>query len=251
LKTYQDQIDFFDAQWPALKAAAETGNADAVIAAISAFEGVERRVLYMFARQGLLMRDWAGKNLELYIAVVEAGIAHFLSLADAEESCELRNARIDGANIMAYNLSADLADCWEDDGLARTSAHFAIGADMADRCIAWRQELDKPAWPHSVAHWAGGMHALSLGDQALACDHWEKSLAFAQEIELESPREISPAASFSVLVGHGYLAIGRADSATLDAVLAAFREQLSDEASKADAEMGINQLELVAKRYGQ
>jgi hypothetical protein len=122
-----------------------------VTAAIDAYDGIERRVLYMFVRQGLL-----SKGLDLYISVARAGIDTFLAAAEAEEASELRDARIDGANIIAYNLSADLADCWEDDGLTRRSEHFAVGAEMADRCIAWRKQLSKPAWSRSVAHWARG-----------------------------------------------------------------------------------------------
>ena len=244
MKTYQDQIDFFDAQWPALKAAAETDDA---LAFIAGFDGVERRVLYMFARQGLLMRDWEGKNRKLYIAVARAGIDHYLALAEAD--CELRNARIDGANVIAYNLSADLADCWEDDGMPRTVTHFQVGAEMAYRCIAWREQLDKPAWPRSIAHWARGMHALSLGDRDGAREHWAKSLDYAKAIEPDSPTDIGPNTSFSVLIGQGYLAIANADSATLNAVLAAFREQLHDPDKQEDAEIGISQLELVSVRY--
>ncbi|MFT5127520.1 MAG: hypothetical protein ACI8W8_001123 [Rhodothermales bacterium] len=93
------------------------------------------------------------------------------------------------------------------------------------------------------------MHTLSLGDRETATAHWEQSLAYAQAIEPESPADITPDASFSVLLGHGYLAIGRADSATLAAVLAAFHEQCKDSNRKEDAELGISQLELVAARY--
>lgn len=93
------------------------------------------------------------------------------------------------------------------------------------------------------------MHALSLGDRSGARVHWQKSLDYAKAIEPEAPNDISPAASFSVLVGYGYLAIADADSAILDAVLAAFREQLADAEKKEDAEIGISQLEPVARRY--
>jgi len=258
METYQDQLAFFKEHWPAMKAAAEKDGADGVIKLIAGYEDdLQRRVLYMFSRQGLMMGDWEGKSLDACIAVADAGIAEFLAQSEAAADDETRDRRIDGANVLSYNLSADLAACWPGDETPRETRHFERGYKAAVDCIGWRGLLNKPPGPFSMAYWAKGMHEISLGKYQESVASFTKSLAFAKQDATagELPATVSAEGTYSVVVGAGYLGLARllagdeAGQVQYDEAIAAFTAQLEIEDKKDDAQFGIDQLEVVKAKY--
>lgn len=247
MKSPEEQQAFFQEHWPALLAAAEEGP-DAVEAVVAAFDDpLERRILYFFSRPGLVFEDWKGKNLDTIIGVARHGIREFLAQAEAATDEETALRLTDLANVMSYNLAADLADCWED-GLERGTPHFEAGLAAADDCVRWRDNLGKGAGPKSMAWWAKGMHELSLGLTDAAEASWRRSLEYAEEAA-DADDE------FGVVLGRGYVGLaewvgGQAEGrARWQAACDTFREQMKDEAKKGDAQVGLDQLETAGKRY--
>jgi hypothetical protein len=256
--TFEEQLTFFKEQWPLMKEAAESGGSKAVIQFVDGFDDdTERRVLYAFARQGLSMDEWSGKSFDVLIDVGRAGISELLTQAEMSDDAKTRDRRTDTANVIAYNLAADLADCWPGDDAPRTKAHFKAGLEAAERCIRWRKELKKGAWPHSMAYWAKGYHQLALGDTAGAVESLQTSLDFARKGAEEDgkPPTVTADGDFAVIVGAGYLGLVRwvqGDEEGRDQyeeAIEAFRAQLDDESRKDDAEFGIAQLEKVKDKF--
>ncbi len=253
MQTPQEQRAFFDQHWLALKAALESGGSAAAIALIDSFtDDLERRVLYVFARQGLVFREWAGKGFDPYIEIADAGIAELLRQADVADDEETRMRRRNGAHIISYNLAADLADCWPGDDQPRSQAHFERGLKAARDCIAWCD----PSITDGLARdwWVLGMHQISLGDAHAAVTSFRNSLEFARQFASADPGSLE-AEPFAVTLGLGYLALARMISGEKGAqdeyaaAIATFSEQLANELRKEDAKFGIAQLEEVRKRY--
>ena len=191
--------------------------------------------------------------------VAEAGIKEFLHQSESETDEEMSAKLLDNANVLSYNLAADLADCWPCDETLRTKEHFEIGLKAAERCIEWRTELKKGPGPFSMAYWAAGMHSLSLGKNAASKEHFAESLAYAEQGARDqgSPMELAPEAGFGVILGHGYL--GLAEAAAGDAsgmeryrkAIEAFEGMKQIEGQADDAQFGIDQLETVKGKYGK
>ncbi len=257
MQSFEEQKAFYDEQWPQLAEALKTGGAEAMAAAIREREDeLERRVLFMFARQGIMSAVKAPEGFDAIITFAEAGIAEFLAQAEAAENDVERNRRTDGANVLSFNLAADLADCWPGDEAPRQTKHFERGLQAAEDCLRWRQDLGKPPGPFSMAWWGKGMHELSLGRHDAAAASFDMALATGKEAAIENGEsaEIDATGSFSPLLNAGYLGIARRlndapDDGLYDQALAAFRTQLEDEKKKSDAQFGIDQLEAVAQRY--
>jgi hypothetical protein len=259
MQTFEEQRAFFQDEWPALREAVERGGAAAVIEHIAAHDDArERRVLFAFVRQGLVMDDWQGKSLDPYIEVARAGMQELLRQADSASDLAARDARTDGANVIAYNLAADLADCWPGDATPRTRAHFEAGLAAAEQCVRWRETLGKGPGPRSMAFWVKGMHELSLGEVAAATASWQRSLdeAVAAARAQGGGDAVDAHGDFAVVLGAGYLGLarwiaGEADGrGSYEAALDAFRAQLAHADRKDDAQFGIDQLETVRQRYG-
>jgi tetratricopeptide (TPR) repeat protein len=253
-----EEKEFPESEWPQLQELMEDGGAEAVVGYISAIEDPQRRrKLFVFAHQGFAYRDWEGKNLDALVTVVEAGIAEYLAQAGEAAADDERDKLLDGANIEAYNLAADLAPCWPGDELPRSNRHFEKGVELAERCLDWRHELEKGPAPFSMAWWALGTHQLFLGDYEEAADAFTKALDYAvlDAQAREEPIECAAGSDFSVLLNMGYLGLARwaagdADGETLyrDA-LEAFNGTVVGHPDKSDdAEFGIAQLELVQSR---
>lgn len=258
MQTYQEQLDFFNQHWPAMAEAAESDGAAGVIAFIDGFgDDLERRVLYMFARRGLGSDEWEGKSLDLLIEVAEAGIAEMLRQGESAEDKETRNKRIDSANVVSFNLAADLADCWPGDSMPRERRHFERGLKAAEDCLMWREMLGKPAGPFSMAFWVHGMHALSLDDTETAVSSFKSSLEYAQQAAEDegASAEIAPESTFGVILEAGYLGLARWKAGDgggrelYEEAIAAFGSQLEDEGKRSDAQFGIDQLETVKAKY--
>lgn len=258
METFQEQKAFFEANWPDMRDAAQKGGGVAVVVFIESFEDAkQRRVLYAFARQGLVMGDWPGRDLDEYIFVCRAGIDTILEQATAEPDDEAAKRLTDSANVISYNLSADLADCWPPDGLVRRQPHFEAGLHAAADCVTWREELGKPAWAKSMAYWAKGMHELSLGDAPGSEASWAASLGHAVDDAKEEGQvsEVGPEGAYGVVLSSGLLGLaewsrGSSDGrARYEAAAEAFRAQLGADDRRDDAQLGLDQLETVHERY--
>ena len=247
MQTFDEQKAWFATQSDALRDAVEAGR---FAQWVEGFEPLEQRVLCLFARQALSDKDWPGRSLERTIDVARQGIAICLRQSEAESEDELRKRRVDTANVISYNLAADLADCWEDDGYERTPERFEAGLQAANDCVRWREELGKPAFPHSIAWWAKGMHELSLDRNEDARTSFGRSLEFAREAAE------GDTGAFGVVLGEGYLGIAEtrcgeeAGRERFSTAIATFESQLDDDKLKGDASFGIKQLRTVEKRYG-
>jgi hypothetical protein len=254
MDTFQQQLGFFDAQWPELKVALERDGAGAMAELIrSRDDAQERRVLFMFANRGMVGGEWEGKNLDDYITVADAGIAEFLAQAGSASEPALSERLTDGANMLSYNLSADLADCWPGDPLPREERHFARGLKAALDCIHWRELLRKGPGPFSMAYWAKGMHELSLGRHADSMASFNQSLEYARRSARDAGTE--PDIDFAVILGTGYLGITMAASGNtagweqLERAEGTFRNQLEQTGGNGDASFGLEQLATVKQRY--
>jgi hypothetical protein len=184
------------------------------------------------------------------VAVGEAAIAAALDQAGAAREDADRIWWTDQANIHCYNVSANLADCW-DDGFICDRSDFEKGLELANRAVSFREQLQKPPASLAMATWAQGKHLLSLRrfDEARAA--FERSLACEREVaaSLGLSQEVEAGAHFGLILCHGYLALtamaqGSTDAAALyDAVITACEQHGrlgTDE--KADADVGLAQL---------
>lgn len=258
MQTFQEQKAFFDEHWPALKQAVELDGSQGAIDFILGFsEDKQRNVLFVFAHFGLVNEDWQGKSFDTYIEVCDAGIAELLRQADAAGDEESRNNRINAANVISYNLAADLAPCWPGDDALRERHHFERGLKASQDCIHWRGVLQKPPMPFSMAYWAQGIHQLALGDSAAAAESMAKSLDYAKQASAADggTTEVSAAADFSIILGAAYLGLARwaagdaKGKVQYEEAITLFKAQLDDAEKKDDAEFGIAQLEIVKAKF--
>lgn len=198
------------------------------------------------------MQDWEGKSYTVAAGVGRGSINRLVREAleahqAGDEATSRRRTEL--ANVISYNLAADLADCWPGDRPPLTEAHFEEGLKAAEDCIQWRDELMKGPGATSMAWWAKGMHLLSLGRHEEAVRSFHQSLTLAREIAQSDE-------DFGVVLGRGYTGLARwiaGEQAGRDEyreALGVFANQLMDEDHKDDARFGIDQLETVKLRYG-
>jgi len=254
MKTFEEQQAYFESRWPEMAEAARDGGAEGVLAFIEAQpEDIQRRVLFLFARQGLVQRDWPGKSLDVAAAVAQGSIERLR--AEARRAAEAGDAqtarrRTELANVISYNLAADLADCWPGERPPLEARHFEVGLSAARDCVRWREELGKGPGPSSMAWWAKGMHELSLGRAQDAVESFDRSLALANEDAGSNAEE-----AFGSVLGRGYLGLARwiagddAGRRLYREALSVFANQLTDPDRQEDARFGIDQLETVKLRY--
>lgn len=229
--------------WPQIKSLAEAGNYNEIETLLSHVkDSTELIALYRFSIRGLMFREWNNKNLKPII-----------QLGDRAVSIALENDKTDEANIISYNMSANLADCWND-GFERKPEHFEKGLEYAEKALSLRQQLKKGPGLFSIAYWAKGIHLFSLGKLEEAENDFELSLKYAiEDAKSQSqPSDISKNASFSVLLGYGYLALAqiargqKQAQKIFDQVMVSFEEMKAiSEDAKADAEIGLDQLNYV------
>jgi hypothetical protein len=132
----------------------------------------------------------SSSDLDGMIIIGDAAIAN--AMAAAEQDAESTALWIDEGNISAFNLSANLCDCWGD-GDSRHAQHFAAGLRYADLALELRVELKKGPGPFSMAHWVRGKHLLSLKRPNDAAAAFSSSLAC--ERDLARAKGITPIAS--------------------------------------------------------
>lgn len=261
-KEMEAKAEFPEIHWDEMRSLMEKAGPDAVIAFIAGFDDDEqRRKLFSFARFSFAVNEWEGKNLDAVIAVANAGIAEGLRQAEAATSAEEAAKLVDYANVMSYNLSADLAECWPGDTLPRERRHFEAGLKAAEDCLRWREELGKGPGPFAMAYWAKGMHQLSLGDVTGAVENFQKSYDYNVELAKEegTAAEVSPEAGFGLILAEGYVALAmwaggdEAGKARYEGAVAAFREGAEkypdDKCRREDFQFGIDQLEWVKGKF--
>ena len=255
-----------------LRSALEEGGADRVVALIQGSAEPElRRRLYTLARHVLPDREKSDRRFDDVIRIARAGIAEALRQAElARGRSDAVDARecIDFANKLSYNLSADLADCWPGDLAPRERRHFEAGLRAAYDCVVWREELGKPPDRRAMAHWAAGMHQLSLGNVIEALCAFEAAFGLALDGAAASAPDggedakpedyVKPNGDFGVSLYYGYAGIARhllgdeAGTRQLEQACAAFTATLQapkDKEASDDAQFGLEQLRWVERKF--
>jgi hypothetical protein len=250
--------EFPENRWDEMRTKMETGGAAAVADFVGGFNDEERRKLYSFAQRAFYGREWEGKSFDGYIDIVNAGIAEGIRQAEAEPDPEKSAKLLDYANVLSYNLSADLAECWPGDTLPRERRHFEAGLKASGDCLRWREELGKGPEPFAMAYWAKGMHQLSSGDVDGALDSFKKSYDYYVEVakEHDTTTETAAEADFGVILADGYVGLAEWVSGDengkgrFESALAAFREGAEKyEDKKDDFQFGTDQLEWVKEKF--
>lgn len=251
--------EFPEIHWDTLRETMESGGPAAVQAFIGGFNDEERMKLYGLAQRGFGGREWKGKNFDDYIAVVRGGIAEALRQSETAATPERAAAKKDSANILSFNMAADLAECWPGDEVPRERRHIEAGLSAADDCVRWREELGKPADRRAMAEWAQGMHRLSLGDAGGAAASFGAATGHVAEHAAAggAATSIGPDASFDLNLYTGYLALARMAQGSAEgrdlytAVRDAFAAQAAQEENnemRENATFGMAQLEVVERR---
>jgi tetratricopeptide (TPR) repeat protein len=234
------------------------GSTSEAVALIMELEAEERLDRFDVAREIWIFGPWAGKELDDYVAMADAGIEEAMRQAKEATATEEIEALVDRANVMSYNLSADLAECWPGDTLSRAPRHFERGLSAALQCVEWRMELEKGPYPLFIAYWAAGMHQLSLGRDEQALYTLNQALNRAQQHTIDSglPLGLAPEAGFDLILAHGYLGIaleqcGRG-SRQYDLAVRAFEQAIEEYPDRAgDYAFGISQLETARAAVGE
>ena len=189
-----------EAVWRELRTFAEAGDTDALLRRIAAVEDDgERITLYRFVIRQLAFSEWKNKSLDVMIGVADAAIS----------DCEaLGGDYLEQANIVLYNVSANLADCWGDE-FARERRHFDKGLAYARRAVWYREHLSKPPGSKAMAWWAVGKHLHSLGDYSGALEAFKTCLTFEEAAAAEAgkPSAVSADAPPGYLIAWGWTAL--------------------------------------------
>lgn len=256
MQTFQEQQDFFNGEWPKIKSVLENDGAAAAAGYIrDHYQDMKARVMHFFVRTGVVFQDWQGKNLDAVITLADAGIESLIREAETAADDETRQRRINMANVISYNLGADLAFCWGDD-FERNDSHFLRGEKAGEDCLKWREELGNPPSTFSMAHWVVGVHQLARGKAEQAMVSFKQSLHFAEVASEEDGRPTTLAeGDGSIQIAHGWIALtGRVlgleqSSEDYRRVMEIFTEQTqsSNEHSRGDAEIYLMQLQNAEK----
>lgn len=220
-----------------------------VIEFIQGYEVADRIELYGIAREFYVFNTFPGQNLDDLITLCDYAIEDMLASSRVEDSELARTALLDQANIISFNLAADLAECWPGDTLTRYERHFRRGLEAAQQCLEWRHFLEKEDEPFYMAYWAAGMHQLSLGQPEQAIYSLVNSLNRAEQMAVDSGIQLGfySGAGFEMLIAHGYLGLAflqSGDESThFDETIALFEEGIEKYPEQADDyQFGIDQL---------
>jgi tetratricopeptide (TPR) repeat protein len=229
--------------WPQIKSLAEAGNLNGIGELILKVSDLKERVaLYRFSVRGLMFRDWANKTLNPLIFLADQAILTANEIGETDE-----------ANIICYNMSSNLANCWND-GFERTPEHYEKGLNYALRALEYRKQLKKGPGPFALAYWARGAHEFFLKRFNEAEQSFELSLKSASEaaIAANQPTDISKLTPFAILIAIGYIALTqiangqKQGEASYQKIISTFEEMKSiSQDAKEDAEIGLDQLRFV------
>ena len=257
-----------------LRSILDEGDGGGVVAFIQGTpEPEQRRKLYTLARLSFPDRKSADRRFDDLIRVARAGIVEGLrqaELARARGDTDEARECIDFANRLSYNLSADLAECWPGDEAPRERRHFESGLRAAYDCIVWRQELGKPPERRAMAHWAAGMHQLSMGNHIEALCDFEAAFGLALQGAVAAGGAAGAAGDqrpeafvkangdFGVILYFGYAGTARhllgdaSGTRQFEQARAAFAGTLKaprDKQAAEDAEFGLDQLRWVERKF--
>ena len=253
-----------------IRALFSEGGGDKVVASIQGvLDPGLRRKLYTLARQVLPDRKTKERRFDDVIRIARAGIAEGLrqaELARARSDAEEARECIDFANRLSYNLAADLAECWPGDEAPRERHHFEAGLRAAYDCIVWRQELGTAPDRKAMAHWAAGMHHLSLKNLVEALCGFEAAFGLALHAVATSDAGgdsrpeayVKPNGDFGVILYYGYAGIARhllgdaTGTRQFEQACAAFAATLKnpkDKDAAEDAQFGLDQLRWVERKF--
>lgn len=252
--------DTFDAttHWDALRERMEKGGPREVARYVLEFEPDERKALFSFAQKSFARKEWLGKSFDGLIDVVQTGIDDALTLANQSTDPEKAWKWTEHANILAFNLSADLCECWPGDEVPRERHHLETGLRLGEKSVRWRRELGKPPERRALAYWVVGMHHLSLKQTHEALGAWvtASGLATADREAAGLPHRVEPGGDFAVILYAGYVGLARiavgdaAGRAAYEAACRAFEETIARFPDKKDdAQFGLDQLRHVERKF--
>ncbi|MEK7347457.1 MAG: hypothetical protein AABZ94_01160 [Candidatus Eisenbacteria bacterium] len=244
-------------EWGLLQEATARGGARELARLVFERDPDTRRSLWRLALRRLDDRESPLRNFEFLIDVAQAGIDDSMTLANQAGDGETASTWADAANVLSYNLSAALADCWPDDPAPRETHHFEIGLRAAEDCIRWRWELGKPPDRRGMAYWASGMHHLSLGNLIESYGAFVTAEKLARgTTKGHHGAGVEPEGNFGVILYHGYAGIARwlmgEDEGRRDyerACRAFEHTGAADPERKEDAQFGLEQLRCVEKKF--
>jgi len=168
-----------EARWSVLRRTIDNDGVPACCTAIqSEIDSERREQLFRYAIRKL--GGGTGASASDLDAMVTIGNA-------ATSNTEGRETQV---NVMAFDLSANLCDCWGD-GDSRRKSNFEAGLRFADLALELRKTLKKDASSFSMAHWARGKHLLSLGRAKEAADAFQESLRCEQTAARENGQDPS------------------------------------------------------------
>ena len=167
------------------------------------------------------------------------------------------NSLLHFANVMLYNLSADMAECWADENFSKTNGCFEIGLQAAMDCLKLRQRLQKDNASFSMAYWALGMHQLSLHHNRESLESFKKAFTFSvNSSDSTTAFDLTNESSFTDILCAGYMGIASVvneipeGEKIYDFAITLFEQQIKeDEEKKGDAAFGINQLAFVKNKF--
>ncbi len=250
----QDQLD---SEWQRLRALLDSDGVHACQRAIAIeSDAAARNQVYRFAIRKLGGGSGATpKDLDAMIELGMAAIehAHATSKLDPERSA----LWLDEANVSAFNLAANLCDCWGD-GDSRRREHFEAGLKFADQALILRRALKKGPGPFSMAHWMRGKHLLSLGRASESAESFAMSLSFEEKLASAKglPSQPSALSPGSLLLSYAFLGLAkiRAGSPDGQSVFDTAKELLQahvengDSGTRDDAKAFLEQLAEAARR---
>jgi hypothetical protein len=222
--------------WSELMPLAEGGRVHEMLACLQAVpEGEERINCCRVVIRGLAFEDWDNKNLDVMTAIADYAIA---------EGERLGGEFFQSANVICFNTSANLCDCWGDD-FPRLPHHFEKGLDYAEHSLRLRRELGKGPLAEAKATWAIGKHQQSLGWLREATDSFRRCLELEKKAARANgkPEEVGAGAPDGLLIATAYLALMEGDRRVLDSVKTVL-EEMED---KTDAGIIGSQLRETAK----
>ena len=225
-----------DDAWASLKAMAEAGNFEGMTAAIRAVpEGKERVSLYSSTIRHLAFEPWANRNLDVMIALADQAIAECESGGDD---------MLQQANVLCFNMCANLADCWADE-FVREPRHHEKGIEYARRALELRRQLKRGPGAEAMAMWGLGKHQQSLGRLDEARASFERCLTLESEADVAAGKKaaVGKDASDAYLIAAGYVALLARDTGTLTAIRELLEERIGQGGeARSDAEIILGQL---------
>ena len=251
--------DFAEQHWDEMRGRMERGGTHEVGAFIDTFADPEqRRTLWSFAQKAFTGREWQGKSFDRLIELVGAGMDESLVQYAEATDPDVQAKTKEHANVLAFDLSAELAECWPGDVRPRERHHFETGLALAEDCIRWRRQLGKSPERRALAYWAAGMHHLSLGNRREALGYFDIAAGLAaEEVAGTDKSGVKPGGDYAAILYEGYVGLaawGLGDPAGRDRYERAIRAFEGTVASfeggaKDDAQFGLDQLRLVERKF--